>query len=77
MRDEVEEQGPQAVGVPLGGSTGAATSGPTGTRRGRAVRFGFVPGLEGLRAIAVLGVMGYHGGLPILAGGFLGVNVFF
>jgi peptidoglycan/LPS O-acetylase OafA/YrhL len=77
LRDEVEEQGPQAVGVPLGGSTGAATSGPTGTRRGRAVRFGFVPGLEGLRAIAVLGVMGYHGGLPILAGGFLGVNVFF
>ena len=36
-----------------------------------------MPGLDGIRALAVLGVMGYHGGLPILAGGFLGVNAFF
>jgi peptidoglycan/LPS O-acetylase OafA/YrhL len=38
---------------------------------------GYSPGLDGLRALAVLGVVAYHlapGGLP---GGFLGVDVFF
>jgi peptidoglycan/LPS O-acetylase OafA/YrhL len=80
---EVDEaRGSQAAGVPPGGAGGAGGAGgqaatPSGPRRGRRVRFGFVPGLDGLRALAVLGVMGYHGGLPILAGGFLGVNVFF
>jgi peptidoglycan/LPS O-acetylase OafA/YrhL len=76
VHDVDEARGPQSAGVPPGG-TGRQSATPGGPRRGRAVRFGFVPGLEGLRAIAVLGVMGYHGGLPILAGGFLGVNVFF
>jgi peptidoglycan/LPS O-acetylase OafA/YrhL len=44
---------------------------------GRPIRFGFVPGLDGLRAIAVLGVMLYHFGTPLVGGGFMGVNVFF
>ena len=35
------------------------------------------PGLDGVRAIAVLAVMGYHESLPALGGGFLGVDVFF
>jgi peptidoglycan/LPS O-acetylase OafA/YrhL len=35
------------------------------------------PGLDGVRAIAVLAVMGYHEGLPVLGGGFLGVDMFF
>jgi len=43
--------------------------------RGRSVRFGFVPGLDGLRALSVLGVMMYHGGA--LSGGFLTIDVFF
>jgi peptidoglycan/LPS O-acetylase OafA/YrhL len=43
--------------------------------RGRPVRFGFVPGLDGLRALSVLGVMLYHGGA--LSGGFLTIDVFF
>ncbi len=44
---------------------------------GRPIVFGYMPALEGMRAIAVLGVMLYHGGAPLVSGGFLGVNVFF
>ena len=45
--------------------------------RGRTITFGFVPALDGLRAVAVLGVLLYHGGAPLSTGGFLGVNMFF
>src|ERR671933_2322545 len=33
--------------------------------------------VEGLRAVAVLAVVLYHAGVPGLAGGFTGVDVFF
>ena len=36
----------------------------------------YIPGLDGLRAIAVLAVVAYHAGLPVPAG-FVGVDVFF
>ncbi len=45
--------------------------------RGRTITFGFVPALDGLRALSVLGVMLYHGGAPFLSGGFLTIDVFF
>ncbi len=45
--------------------------------RGRTIKFGFIPALDGLRALAVLGVMFYHGGAPIMSGGFLTIDVFF
>ena len=37
----------------------------------------YMPGLDGLRAIAVLGVIAFHLDLPIAQGGLLGVGVFF
>ena len=37
----------------------------------------YLPGLDGLRALAVIAVLLYHSGLPWIPGGFLGVEVFF
>lgn len=37
----------------------------------------YMPGLDGLRALALIGVMCYHWGLDEAPGGFLGVSVFF
>ncbi|MFC7361456.1 acyltransferase family protein [Nocardioides astragali] len=36
-----------------------------------------VPALDGIRAVAVTAVLGFHGGLPWASGGFLGVDAFF
>ncbi|WP_074946429.1 acyltransferase family protein [Jiangella alba] len=33
--------------------------------------------IQGLRAVAVLAVLGFHAGLPFMSGGFVGVDVFF
>lgn len=38
---------------------------------------GYFPDLDGLRAVAVLIVVGYHAGLPVITGGFTGVDIFF
>ena len=38
---------------------------------------GYRQDVDGLRAVAVLAVIGYHAGLPWLGGGYLGVDVFF
>jgi len=37
----------------------------------------YLPGLDGLRALAVIVVVGYHFRVPYLTGGLLGVGVFF
>ena len=36
-----------------------------------------IRGLDGIRAVAVLGVLGFHGGVPGFGGGLLGVDIFF
>ncbi len=38
---------------------------------------GFRPDIEGLRAVAIVLVLLYHAGVPGLAGGYVGVDVFF
>jgi peptidoglycan/LPS O-acetylase OafA/YrhL len=35
------------------------------------------PTVDGLRAVAILGVVAYHAGVPGITGGFVGVDVFF
>ena len=54
---------------------------PAPTRRRRSARdrrsARHLPGLDGLRAVAVVGVLGYHSGWGWLRGGFLGVSLFF
>ena len=37
----------------------------------------YLPALDGVRAVAVVGVLAFHGGLSWAGGGFLGVDVFF
>lgn len=46
----------------------------TGTPR---ARLPYLPGLDGLRALAVVAVLLYHAGATWMPGGFLGVEVFF
>ena len=48
-----------------------------GARRTRGVKLPYRPGLDGLRALAVIAVLLYHADLTWIPGGFLGVEVFF
>jgi len=53
------------------------TAPPPRAERPRPARMPRLPGLDGVRAIAVTAVVLYHLDLPWIPGGFLGVDVFF
>lgn len=58
--------------------TAAPAATPWQLDRGpRAKEMGYLPGLDGVRALAVIGVLLYHADLSWIPGGFLGVDVFF
>jgi peptidoglycan/LPS O-acetylase OafA/YrhL len=58
--------------------TTETTTRPPGAREGvPAPRLPYMPGVDGLRALAVAAVVAYHAGAAWLPGGFLGVDVFF
>ena len=37
----------------------------------------YLPFVDGLRAVSILAVVGFHVGLPGFSGGYVGVDVFF
>ncbi|RYI21294.1 MAG: acyltransferase, partial [Acetobacteraceae bacterium] len=43
----------------------------------RGLAQGYVPGLDGIRAVAVLLVLAFHAQVPVLTGGYIGVDIFF
>ena len=61
------------------GDNGAVTSVRSAAARppDASTRLPYLPGLDGLRAIAVISVLLYHGEMTWAIGGFLGVEVFF
>ncbi|MFJ5843604.1 acyltransferase family protein [Streptomyces sp. NPDC092903] len=70
-----------APSAPRSGSSAAPAPPPggpgSGSGRAGPRRPGFRPDIEGLRAFAVLSVLAFHASVPALAGGFVGVDVFF
>ncbi len=57
--------------------TGAGDDGTSAGRNPPAPLLPYVPALDGVRGVAVLAVVGFHGGVSWLGGGFLGVSTFF
>jgi len=55
----------------------AGWGGGLGLHEGAVVSASFRPDIQGLRALAVGGVVAYHFGLTALPGGFAGVDIFF
>ena len=66
--DEVRGSGASAAAEP----PSVATDSPRGRRGLR-----YLPGLDGIRALAIIGVLLFHADIPGAQGGFLGVDLFF
>src|SRR5918992_975019 len=67
-RDQVSDAGQAGASAHHAGPSGRTTGG---------IGLPYAPGLDGLRALAVIAVLLYHAELSWLPGGFLGVEVFF
>lgn len=60
-----------------GGATGSGSVAVPAVAHPPQARWTYLPGLDGIRALAVTGVLLYHADLAWMPGGFLGVDVFF
>jgi peptidoglycan/LPS O-acetylase OafA/YrhL len=71
----------QRIGIPWGEGPDAVDVSPKASSNGHRAkdisRVPYLPGLDGMRAFAVVAVMIYHANPDWLAGGYLGVEVFF
>jgi len=75
---QVREPRPPGSALSNGASSnGADTNGAPTNRASTPARLGYIPALDGVRALAVAAVLVYHGDLGWFSGGFLGVDVFF
>ena len=72
MKSTLRDRLRAAASTPKGAVAGV-NSAPTSAR----TRLRHLPGLDGLRALAVMAVLVYHADAAWLPGGFLGVEVFF
>ncbi|QQU94322.1 acyltransferase family protein [Corynebacterium aurimucosum] len=68
---------PAAAGASTSSTAAPSTTAPATTPRRRRARLRQIPGLDGLRGLAVLAVVIYHFFGDILPGGYLGVDMFF
>jgi len=69
---------PPAPPDPAAAPTEAPAAADLATGAGQAApRLGYMPGLDGVRALSLLGVMFFHHGFTWATGGFLGVSTFF
>jgi len=70
----------QRIGIPWGKGPDTLDDLPRPSRSTKSVeisRVPYLPGLDGMRALAVVAVMVYHANADWLPGGYLGVEVFF
>jgi peptidoglycan/LPS O-acetylase OafA/YrhL len=77
-QSRVREPRPPDSAPTNGASTnGAHSDAASTTGASTPARLGYIPALDGVRALAVAAVLVYHGELGWFSGGFLGVDVFF
>jgi peptidoglycan/LPS O-acetylase OafA/YrhL len=60
-----------------GEAADSTSTSPETPRNGSSSRVHYMPALDGVRAVSMLAIMAYHGGLSWIPGGFFAVDVFF